>query len=618
MNRAKRFCGEVAIQNIRKWVNEDSDSAEDDQNTGDSDSEWPEGSQNLELDSGSETEDCVLENASGEAKSEESSSEGEMDASDGEQVELDDESTGGRSEYGNQYKSRSGLIWKSTVPSSSKTKEANIVRESAGPKAAIKDKIQPLDIYRMFITEEMSSDILQYTNAEGRRRADAKQPPDTHWKIVTKDEIDAVNGLLFLCGLFGMSKVSLRRIWSKSPVQNPIFRAVMCGQRFEEILSLMRFDDKTTRDTRRAVDKFAPIRDLWNAFSHQCRTLYSPTAYVTVDEQLLGFRGKCPFRQYIKSKPDKYGIKLWLCSDAQTYYVFNMNPYLGREESRDNATTHSLGTRVVLGLVEPLSLSGRNITCDNLFTNVQLADILYEKKLTLLGTMRKSNRDIPSEFLANRKKEAGSSMFAFSGTKAMVSYVPKRNRAVVLLSTMHNDDKLNETTKKPDIIMDYNRTKGGVDTVDQLCHKYTTKRSTRRWPMCVFYGMIDIAAVNSFVIFLHNNPAFNPKATCKRRMFLEKLAMDLIKPQLEYRRAHSAGLSGSILSAMSVVGYPCLAEPKPPRQMPTRAATLKRKRCVYCPTKIDRKVYTECSICQNRVCPDHSTKTTNTVCVSCV
>ena len=31
----------------------------------------------------------------------------------------------------------------------------------------------------------------------------------------------------------------------------------------------------------------------------------------------------------------------------------------------------------------------------NLFTSVQLADLLYHNKLTLLGTVRKSNRDIP-------------------------------------------------------------------------------------------------------------------------------------------------------------------------------------------------------------------------------
>jgi len=392
----------------------------------------------------------------------------------------------------------------------------------------------------------------------------------------------------------------------------------MSGERLAEILSLLRFDDKNTREARRAADKFAPIRDLWNYFGEQCRTMYTPSPYLTVDEQLLGFRGRCPFRQYIKSKPDRYGIKLWLCADAETYYVYNLHPYLGREERRGNSTKLPVGTEVVLSLVQPLEQSGRNITCDNFFTSVQLADLLYHKKLTLLGTVRKSNRDIPDQFLASRSKDVGSSLFAFTATTTLVSYIPKRNRAVILLSTMHSDNKVDDKTKKPEIIMEYNRTKGGVDTVDQLCHKYTVKRLTRRWTMCVFYGMLDIAAVNSLIVFLHNNPDFHPKDNCKRRLFLENLVIGLIKPHLENRRNHANGLTEHTRAAVRVVGYLVAVVSKLSRPMSTRGARLKRKRCHYCPASKDRKVFTECDMCHNRVCPKHSKTTTSSVCVDCM
>jgi hypothetical protein len=51
---------------------------------------------------------------------------------------------------------------------------------------------------------------------------------------------------------------------------------------------------------------------------------------VTIDEELIGFRGKYPFRQFIPNKPDQYGIKLWLCVDTNSYYVFDAYPYTGR------------------------------------------------------------------------------------------------------------------------------------------------------------------------------------------------------------------------------------------------------------------------------------------------
>jgi len=146
-----------------------------------------------------------------------------------------------------------------------------------------------------------------------------------------------------------------------------------------------------------------------------------------------------------------------------------------------------------------------------LFHVCPVVDLLYHKKLTLLGTVRKSYRDIRDQFLASRSKDVGSSLFAFTAATTSVSYIPKRNRVVILLSTMHGDNKVDDKTKKPEIIMEYNRTKGGVDTVDQLCHRYTVTRPTRRWPMCVFYGMLDIAAVNSLIVFLYNNPDLHPK-----------------------------------------------------------------------------------------------------------
>jgi len=50
-----------------------------------------------------------------------------------------------------------------------------------------------------------------------------------------------------------------------------------------------------------------------------------------------------------------------------------------------------------------------------------------------------------------------------------VSYVPKKNRVVVLLSSMHHDNAVNaEQKNKPQIVLDYNDTKDGVDTADQL------------------------------------------------------------------------------------------------------------------------------------------------------
>jgi hypothetical protein len=65
----------------------------------------------------------------------------------------------------------------------------------------------------------------------------------------------------------------------------------------------------------------------------------------------------------------------------------------------------------------------------------------------------------------------------------MVSYGPKNGKVLLLVSTMQNDDKIDETTqqiRKPEIITTYNLTKGGVDITDQLCATYEVSRNSRR------------------------------------------------------------------------------------------------------------------------------------------
>ena len=79
-------------------------------------------------------EDCVRKNIAGQDETEGSLDEvSEVDDGGNEEVEVPDETAG---ETENCYRSRSGMIWKSRHPPSSKTKQINIVRESPGPTPA--------------------------------------------------------------------------------------------------------------------------------------------------------------------------------------------------------------------------------------------------------------------------------------------------------------------------------------------------------------------------------------------------------------------------------------------------------------------------------------------------
>ncbi|GAU95184.1 hypothetical protein RvY_06848 [Ramazzottius varieornatus] len=99
---------------------------------------------------------------------------------------------------------------------------------------------------------------------------------------------------------------------------------------------------------------------------------------------------------------------------------------------------------------------------------------------------------------------------------------------------MHLDADIDESSKeeKPEIVMEYNRTKAGVDTLDQLTGNYSCRRKTSRWPMALFYDILDISALDAYIIWCEINPGWNSTLPTKRRMFLQDVSKKMMQRQL--------------------------------------------------------------------------------------
>ena len=65
-----------------------------------------------------------------------------------------------------------------------------------------------------------------------------------------------------------------------------------------------------------------------------------------------------------------------------------MQVYIGKDVGSVRDTNQ--GTRVILNLIVDIENSGQNITCDNFFTNISLAQKFLQKKLTTVEKMRKN------------------------------------------------------------------------------------------------------------------------------------------------------------------------------------------------------------------------------------
>jgi hypothetical protein len=93
------------------------------------------------------------------------------------------------------------------------------------------------------------------------------------------------------------------------------------------------------------------MRVIYDMFRTNIRKAFTPGKHLTIDETLYSYRGHCSHRQYIKSKPAKYGLKYNNIVDTQTAYLLDTNPYLGKSNQSDK-NANNLGQKIVESLAE--------------------------------------------------------------------------------------------------------------------------------------------------------------------------------------------------------------------------------------------------------------------------
>ena len=73
------------------------------------------------------------------------------------------------------------------------------------------------------------------------------------------------------------------------------------------------------------------------------------------------------------------------------------------------------------------------------------------------------------------------SKFLFREEMTLASFQVKRNKNTIhcTFEDMH-DNAVDEESGKPVIVLSYNKTKGGMDSLDQMAHSFTVKRKTKK------------------------------------------------------------------------------------------------------------------------------------------
>lgn len=113
--------------------------------------------------------------------------------------------------------------------------------------------------------------------------------------------------------------------WTNEPIlQTPWFSSVMTSKKLKAISRFLHFADnsKAPSQTDSSFDKLWKVCSVIDSIQKQSQQAYTPGMQISVDESMIGTKGRLSFLQYMPKKPTKWGIKLWVCCESTSGYIY--------------------------------------------------------------------------------------------------------------------------------------------------------------------------------------------------------------------------------------------------------------------------------------------------------
>ena len=386
------------------------------------------------------------------------------------------------------------ITWTDEPPEDrGRQRQCDIVKEKQAPRTREARSCKtPREVFDLFITRSMVDTVVQSTNKRIQetinKLGDALEDDDTKPFVRTTDaeEIYALFGLFYFRGLLGVNLKAVHRLFSDR-YGHPVFGGTMSRNRFSFLSGHLCFDDPSTRRERWVTDRFAAFRNIFEEFNDNCSKHLIPSEYLSMDETLYPMRTRIAFRQYNPSKPAKYGLLFKSLNDARVSYTYRSLVYAGKPQQLPAQHYVSGNENYVKGLIEAVDqkqgLQGRNLSMDRLYTSINLAQWLLQKRMTCIGTMQQNRVGIPEDLKKTNDRELLSTRQLWEKTKSdlvLTSYVvssSKGKKNVLVLSTTKPLQGVtrDDGCRKPAVIKLYDFTKGGTDNVDQRIAMYSTR-----------------------------------------------------------------------------------------------------------------------------------------------
>ena len=243
----------------------------------------------------------------------------------------------------------------------------------------------------------------------------------------------------------------------------------MSWQRFEIPDSHFQIKANIISETP-CLEKVQPLLDCLDNFNQN----YIPSNLLCIDELVAPFKGAFKAKVYNKSKPCKWGIKIFGQADSQNGYCLKLIPYLGKETYQGPYRNLD---ELVMHLMIPYAHTQTHAFMDNYYSHPTLFLDLKEIGIDSTGTFRAIRRDIP-KLIKNAvvgsvkaKKKKNIRYFIHEKGLAALKWHDKRDVCMLTprgnLGFVEKVNRRNQTLKKPEVIFDYTRNMGGIDRLNQ-------------------------------------------------------------------------------------------------------------------------------------------------------
>lgn len=315
-----------------------------------------------------------------------------------------------------------------------------------------------------------------------------------------------------------------------------------------------------------------------------------------LSETIIAFKGHADIRQYVPSKPHRFGYKIFaLSSDA---YILQMRLSLGvdmkKRGKREKGKTHAL----VMEMIRPYLHGNYILYTDNYFTSIALTHELAQYGIATCSSARLDRTGMPPPTQINEKVLKSLKKHRLMHfQKDNINLILWRDNNIMKLIFNHiqlntalttiqrwGDDHAKHDVHIHPALKDYYYHSHSVDIVNQYLYAYPIARRSKKAWSNLAWGLIDLAIVQAYRLHRTGRPS------ARHVDFRIQLYSELAQAHLKEKGAHAESVAGARGVALAKDHYS------------TRAHS--QKDCVVCSHQPDHRVTTTyvCAACGVHLC----------------